>query len=571
MSYEPRRYDEIVRDLLTTLTGGTVAESLPAPAGDSLLVPAKLKNRPVRRVSHLQGFVGAGEKQVPFKFTAADFELISTSGNDQDKDAIRFREGGRRPVPNTQLTVNYYPVQANPAPLTDLNVGSVVRTLVETVAFEFAVTYQQLDVIYKSAFVETAEGRSLDKVVALVGMVRLPSGTPVVKARFSRRAGTATRVTVPARTVLTDDAGHRYFTQEELVLEPGESTRDVMAVGEEPGTQPVEPGKLDRFEVLVAGIDSVVNPEPARRLSQPETDEELRRRARGAFHGAVRGTLDTLRFHLLSLPEVKDVTLTEFPNGVPGEVRVDVAYNQQTPEAEAKVEERIQQTKPAGIRVLTGAAARKRVTVRVALTLAGTGVSGTELSPLQKAIETRLLTALRALPPGGTVRRAQLAAAALGDERVVDTHVFLTPDRGAEVEELTLGANEVLDVTTPIQFSAPATEKASTSVVSVKVSAQLPVHLAAGVTEAQASSAIDKALTSHLATRAADAPLTFDSLAAAIRDDTRFGIVRADAVVTVEVGSRFFQLTDGVGSYAPAPSERLERAALNIDVREGAA
>ena len=53
MSYEPRRYDEIVRDLLTTLTGGTVAESLPAPAGDSLLVPAKLKNRPVRRVSRL--------------------------------------------------------------------------------------------------------------------------------------------------------------------------------------------------------------------------------------------------------------------------------------------------------------------------------------------------------------------------------------------------------------------------------------------------------------------------------------------------------------------------------------
>jgi uncharacterized phage protein gp47/JayE len=571
VSYEPRLYDEIVRDLLTTLTGGTVAESLPAPAGDSLLVPAKLKNRPVRRVSHVQGFVGTVEKQIPYTFTAADFELISTSGNEQDKDAIRFREGGRRPLPNTQVTVNYYPVQADAAPLTDLNVGSVTRTLVETIAFELAVTYQQLDVIYQSAFLETAVGRSLDKVVALVGVARLPSGTPVVMARFARRAGIATRVTVPARTALTDDAGHRYFTQEELVLEPGESTRDVMAVGEEAGTQLVEAGKLDRFEVLVAGIDSVVNPESARRLSQPETDEELRRRARGAFHGTVRGTLDSLKFHLLSLPEVKDVTLTEFPNGMPGEVRVDIAYNQQTPEAEAKVEERIRQVKPAGIRILTGAAARRQVSMRVALTLAGTGVPGAELGPLQKAIETRLLAALRALPPGGTVRRAQLAAAALADERVVDARVFLAPDGGAEVEELALAANEVLDVATPIQFSAPTTETAATFIVSVKVSAQLPVHLTAGVTETQAASVIDKALTSHLATRASDAPLTFDSLAAAIRDDTRFALIRADAVVTVEAGGRFFQLTDGVGSYAPAPGERLETQTLNLEVREGAA
>jgi hypothetical protein len=73
MSYVPRRYDEIVRDLLTTLTGGTVAESLTAPPADVALVPARLRDRPVRRVSHLEGLIGSPDNPVRYRFTAADF------------------------------------------------------------------------------------------------------------------------------------------------------------------------------------------------------------------------------------------------------------------------------------------------------------------------------------------------------------------------------------------------------------------------------------------------------------------------------------------------------------------
>lgn len=569
MSYKPRLYPEILRDLLTTLTGGTVAETLKAPAGDALLVPDKLKDRPVRRVSHLEGVVGTVEKPIPYRFTSADFELISTTGDENEKDAIRFRENGRRPLPNSDLTVNYYPVRTNPTPLNDLTVGSVVRTLLETVAFEMAVTYQHLDFIYKSAFLETAEGRSLDKVVALVGIRRLASGYPVVKIRFNRQAGGTGRITVPAGTVLTDDEGNRYLTQDELILEPGETSREVMAAGETPATPEVAAGKLDRPEILVAGIDQVSNEQPSRRLSQEETDEELRRRARAAFHGVVRGTLDALKFHLLSIEEVKDVTIVEEPNGVPGEIKIDIAYFEETPEAKQKVEDRIRQVKPAGIRVVTGSAARKKVSVRVNLTLAGTGVGGAEWATLKSALQDKLVKALNAIAPGGTVRRAKLAALAMEDPRIVDARIYLTPEGGAEVEELTLGAGEVLSVNTPLQFAEPQAEKAATEIVDVQVSAVLPIHLVPGVTQAEASQAIENALTSYLATRAADKPLTVDGVAAAIRDDTRYVLIRSEAIVTVESGQRFFQFTDGVGSYAPTPNERLKLQSLNVDVREG--
>src|SRR5262249_6136344 len=72
VSYVPRTYDLIVRDRLTTLTGGTVRETLKAPAGTTVVTPAKLRNRPVRRVSSLDGFVGTPDKPVPYRFTAAD-------------------------------------------------------------------------------------------------------------------------------------------------------------------------------------------------------------------------------------------------------------------------------------------------------------------------------------------------------------------------------------------------------------------------------------------------------------------------------------------------------------------
>jgi uncharacterized phage protein gp47/JayE len=569
MSYVPRRYDEIVRDLLTTLTGGTVAESLLAPAADVALVPAKLRDRPVRRVSHLEGFVGTPDNPVRFRFTAADFELVATSGDETQKDALRFRDGGRRPIPGTVLTVNYYPVATRPVPLNDLNTGSVVRTLLETIAFEQAMTYQHLEQVYRSAFLSTAEGRALDKVVALVGLRRLPAGHPVATLRFTRSSAGAGRIVVPAGTAVTDDDGNRYLTTEELVLEPGEASRDVLAAGDAPGTAEAAAGALDRQEVVIAGIDHVSNPSASRRLGQAETDDELRRRSRGAFQGAVRGTLDALRFHLLSLEEVKDVAIVEEPNGVPGEVRVDVAFFTETDEARARVAERIRQVKPAGIRVLSGAAARRRVHVRVALTLAGSGLAGPDLAALRSAVEGKIVATLNAVPPGGTVRRAPLVSAVMQDPRLVDARIFLAAEGGEEAETMQLAAGEVLAVVTPLQFDPPQAETAATTQRDVQVSALLVLHLAAGTTQAQAQQAIANGMASHLATRAADAPLSFDSLAAALRDDSRYALVRDACTVTVEIGDRFFQLSDGVGSYAPAPSEALRVQALDIQVREG--
>ena len=575
MSFTPRAFEDIVRDQLTTLTGGTTGESLVVPPGDVLLMPQKLSSRPVRRISHLDGTitVGAGPaaKQVPYRFTAADFELVSASGDPNNLDSIRFRPKGRRPTPATTLTVNYYPIQTNPVPLTDLNVGSVVRTLMETVSRELALAYLGLDAIYRSAFIDTATSDALDQVVALVGVKRLPAGAPVTPVRFSRRDGTAGQVNIPSGTVLTDKTGSRYLTLADITMEAGETTRDVLAGGEPSATKDVAAGTLNQLETLIAGVAKVTNPQASHRLSVPETDDDLRRRSRGALRSVSRGTVDALRFGILSVPGVKDVVLREFPNGVPGEIGIDIAYADANPDTRSAVAQRIEELRPAGIRVLAPVeASGLRIAVRVELTLVGASLASADLAALTASMEDKLNAFLTAVPPGGSVRRAKLTQIALADPRVADARVVLTPNGQADVEDLTLDTGVVLTVARPFAFPPPKFEQAGAAVaVTGSVSGTLPIHLVAGTTATDATSAINLAFAAHLATRRTDQPLTFDGLAAAIADDTRFALVRQDSLLTVESGGRFLQLTDQAGSYAPAANETLRAGTVDVQIRDG--
>jgi uncharacterized phage protein gp47/JayE len=563
MSYQPRLYDEIVRDQLTTLTGGTVRESMVVPAVGDL---PKLRNRPVRRVSHMDGQVeGKDGRPIAYTFGAPDFVLVS-SADDGNLDLIRFRDGGRRPMAGSTLTVNYYPVQTPPVPLTDLNVGSVVRTLLESVSRELAVTYQHLQKVYDSAFIETAQGPSLDRVVSLVGVTRLAAGHPIATIRFSRRPDSPGQITLPAGTAVTDAKGSRYLTATAITIEPNETSIDVIAVGERVNTRVAAEQELNRLELAIAGVSTAANPEAARALGTGESDDALRRRARGALHGAVRGTVDAIRFGLLSVPGVKAVEIVEMPNGVPGEVSVSVSYERDVPDVRAEVQRRLDELRPAGVRIVRKDAASLAVRAVVKLTLAGAGVPAAQVASVTDPIAAAVKDYLGGLSPGATARKSKLQALALGDGRVHDATVILQPAGGTETEELVLQPGQAITVT-GVEFPAPQTESAPA--ITAKVSVIIPVHLAGGTTEADATDALKKSVAAYVAKGAPDAPLSVDGLVGAVRDDGRFAIVRAEVVLTVEKGDRFFQLVDRSGSYTPSPNEGLAVGDIGVQVRTG--
>lgn len=569
MNFADRTYPDIVRDLLTVLTGGTVAETHDI----GLTVPdlIHLDNRPVRRVSHLAGEILIGEETRPYRFTERDFELV---GSDEAPDvpvAIRWRERGARPAPGTALTVNYYPERLKPTPLTDVNVGSAVRTLLETVSREMATQYQQLQIVYESAFVETASGGSLDKVAALVDTRRLLQGHAVGKARFSRRSGSQGSVFIPIGTPVTDGGDGPYLTSTEATLLPNQSTIEVWVQGRTQRVEPVEAGTLTVLERAIAGIDRVTNDEPTFRATETETDDQLRARARRAIHAAGKGTLDSIRFGLESLPHVSAVTLTEYPDSlvpVPGWLRIDVALSEDNDANRRLVDARIDEFRPAGIFIDRHWASGVVIGLSVDLTLSGPAQPTSTVADIQDGITERLGDYVRGLGPGETLRRARVLALVMQDERVADAAITLAAEGStitADQYTLAAGKTATLDSLTPVAFGPVGFEQAGSATgVFVRVTADLTVGRLT-VTPEGLETTLTAVLDSFTAARNPGDSITFDLLASTIRDDAAFALVRNASVFAFDTeGGSFTELRENDPAWTVPANATLELREVRI-------
>jgi hypothetical protein len=542
-----RPYPDIVRDLLTVLTGGTAREvvEIGAPSPDTI----PLTNQPVRRISHLEGTVQIGDARQPYRFTERDFELVGSDRNPDALVAIRFRPKARRPVPGSKLVVNYYPVHLPPTPLTDVNVGSVTRTLLETMAREMAVQYAQLRQVYDSGFVETAERDSLDKVVALVDVRRLAAGHAVGRVRFSRRSNAPGEITIPIGTAVTDGKGARYLTSAEATLQPSQGSVEVPVHGEAPATAPADARALTVLERAIAGIDSVANEQPTFRTADDETDAQLRQRARRAIHATGRGTLDALRFGLESLPFVRAVTATEYPDPLvptPGIVRLDVALGEDGAVNRLAVDRRIEELRPAGIYVVRNWAQALRVGLQVDLRLAAP-LADAELATLKASLTDRLVAEIRALPPGGTLRRSRLVAASLADSRVVDATVtMLADDAPVAGDAIAVPPDRsAAPAATPVTFGAIAIDGAEAGPSELPVDAELVVTPFSG-TPAALEAPLRTRLLAWLQATGPGGVLDFDALANALRDDAVFALDRTQTLLVLDRGAQgFAELRDG--------------------------
>ena len=567
MTFQARLYPDIVASLITTVTHGVVGEAVPVPPA----VPDEhlffLSSRPVRRVSRVDGVrVGPDGAEVRWRFTEEDWELVSSTGRPEELDALRFRPRRPRPAGGTVLTVSYWPRETPPLPLTDLTVGSVTRTLLETLARELADAEAQLQTVYDSAFLDTAEGRSLDRVVALLGIDRRPPDTPQGKVRFHRRSGSAGLVTIPVGTeVLTADA-ERYATTREAVLQRGETSVEVTVAATERTIPPVDAGALDRLAHAIAGIDRVVNEAPTHRPAEGERDKQLRARARRAFSGTGRGTYDALLHGIGGLDVVTGVNAQEFPDGQPGVVDLDVALAEpDNPQHIALVRDTIERLRPAGVVIRWRPADSVEVAIAIAtLVLTGSNRPVDELEAVRGGLTDRLVGAVRGLPPGGRLTAARAAALALADEAIADIDVRFTVAGETGRAEVSLPPGTTARPLTPVVFPVVSyvdTAQGPPTQLEVRVIARLQL---VGATTLEDAAAQIRSRTQTWLTAAA--VLSFDDFAAAVRDDAAYGLVLEDAALVLEADGRFEQLVSGS---PPRPLAATETASLaGVDVEE---
>jgi uncharacterized phage protein gp47/JayE len=87
-------------------------------------------------------------------------------------DSVEWLGAGEQPDNNTTFIVQY--LFNKSSGISDINPGSVVRTLVEAISREIEMFYLQMEQAYLSGFLDTATGNALDLVISILGIKRKP-------------------------------------------------------------------------------------------------------------------------------------------------------------------------------------------------------------------------------------------------------------------------------------------------------------------------------------------------------------------------------------------------------------
>lgn len=353
MSFAAEPFGTFVEDLLANLTGGTSRVRF-------RFVPAE---RPFRLAEHERALPGTVRMHglVDAEFAefvrGVDFRVEVDGTITWAGDATDFKPAGARlPDEGTDVWVGFDRVPGDTPPLlNDRNPGSVLRTLSESFAREFAVLSQQLELVYDAAFVDTATGRDLDQVAALVGVVR--------RGATHARGEVAMRRTTPAPADITVPAGTLVSTAEapRVTVETTETVtlrRGAFSVGAPVRSQVAGPAGVAPREALsvlhrpIFGVEQVLNPDQLTVGGGSESDDELRARVRRALETSGRSTVGALRGALASIEGIReqDVLVQEDHLNSPGLVHLTVSAKIDDATA-LLASQLLEEYRPAGVRI----------------------------------------------------------------------------------------------------------------------------------------------------------------------------------------------------------------------------
>jgi hypothetical protein len=334
-----RPYQEIVDDVLTAIVGGVVNEPilfdiksdlyrLSEPADDIRGITGKANGKPYTFLKEIDYFFNEGANGVEWEST------------------------GTRPDDNSEFRVDYFRPNSR-SPLTDINVGSVTRTLSEAISREISTVYEQINLAYLSAFIDTAEGRSLELVVAILGITRKTKEAAVGLETFFRQSGAVGNITIPEGTVLATAAGIIFETTQPRTLQQGQLRIDapIRATADFKGDKgKVAAGTINQLMQPIVGIARVTNFDATFLGAEDESDVELRLRAKAALRSLGKATLAALRRVVFegrgNLTEVWDPDGPPDHRSDPGTVTLLIEAE---PERFASLNGAVQETRAAGV------------------------------------------------------------------------------------------------------------------------------------------------------------------------------------------------------------------------------
>lgn len=202
--------------------------------------------------------------------------------------------------------------------------GSVIRTIIESLLAEVDIQNYTIDQIYKAMNIDTATGKDLDAIVAILGVIRKPATYAEGTVVFGRSDVYVSDIAIQyAQMVSTKQNNNTngsilefIVTDDDARLPAGELQTTVNIRAIEPGSIYLPVNTITVMNTPIIGIEYVTNDIEFYGGTDQETDDELRYRAKQALAGLGKGTSTALRSALIDLTGVIDAIVLDMNRGV---------------------------------------------------------------------------------------------------------------------------------------------------------------------------------------------------------------------------------------------------------------
>ena len=246
----------------------------------------------------------------------------------------------------------------NSTKISNINPGSVIRTIAEAILAEQDIQYYQIDQIFKGMDIDTATGEDLDRLVKILGIVRKSAVPCIASLTFGRSEASDTNIMIPAgakvSTYADQDGAVTEFvvTQSGAYLPAGELSVQVECTAVKAGNIYVPANTVAIMNSPILNIEYVNNDENIYGGSDVESDDEFRARSKESLSLLGKGTSDSLESSVMEIEGVQDAVCIDLARGVgTADIIVVTATLPPTDELKDEISATIDANKAAGVDV----------------------------------------------------------------------------------------------------------------------------------------------------------------------------------------------------------------------------
>jgi hypothetical protein len=232
--------------------------------------------------------------------------------------------------------------------------------------------------------------------------------------------------------------------------------------------------------------------------------------------------------------------------------------------------DKIEELRPAGVRVIKASAGNVSLQAQLQLTLAGSHMAPAEITQVHRLAQEALVAEVRKKGVGEKIRNRALTAAVLRDERIVDAVITLgvegsaagapggdfEPDPGVGVqlcpENITFGADT-------FDQELGAGEK-----IAVEVRALIAAQPLPGVQLSTVKANLQTRLKALFDKVAVGATIDSGVLLTALRADTEYAIDPLRTQVTLTSADQFVQISQGGPAFTVQPQQVFHIASVEV-------